>query len=194
MPIIGTLASSVQKITGSFESIATFTATGGEANFTFSSIPQTYSSLQIRWIERNTDANNPSGATALIFNNDTGSNYNFHGIVANQSTVTAYGSASNSPSYLVTGWTTNAMSGSTTPANVFAVGIIDIIDYTSTTKFKTGRSINGWEQNSLDANLGVLDIHSALWRSTSAITSIKVTPYGPFAAGSVFSLYGIKGV
>ena len=189
---LGFWASSKANATG-FTSIATVTAAGGETSFTFSSIPQTFTDLQIRWIQRNTDANNPSGSTALIFNNDSAANYAAHGLVANQTTVSAYGTSSNSPSYLVTGWTTNAVSGSTTPANVFAAGIIDISDYTSTTKNKTGRAINVWDQNSASASLGVIDVHSAVWLSTAAITSIKITPSASFAAGTTFALYGIKG-
>jgi hypothetical protein len=81
--------------------------------------------------------------------------------------------------------------GGNATANSFAANIFDILDAGSSTKFKTVRSLSGISQSGL-AN--VITLRSALWRSTSAITSLTMTPStSSFAIGSRFSLYGIKG-
>ena len=70
-PMLGIMASSISgsKIsTSSFESIATYTATGGETSFTFSSIPQTYKSLQIRWMYRDAGNGTVAGTCSLAVN------------------------------------------------------------------------------------------------------------------------------
>jgi len=76
MPILGTVASQFSsKPFNSYESIQTVTVgAGGTATVTFSSIPATYTHLQIRGIAR------ASADTQLdvTLNSDTGSNYSYH--------------------------------------------------------------------------------------------------------------------
>jgi hypothetical protein len=75
-------------------------------------------------------------------------------------------------------------------ANIFGVGISDILDYANTNKHKTIRSISGHDQN----GSGFVFLFSANWRNTNAITSIKLFPAaGSFAQNSTIALYGIKG-
>jgi hypothetical protein len=78
-------------------------------------------------------------------------------------------------------------------ANAFAVGIIDILDYTSTTKNKTLRSLSGADFNSAG---GAVFLSSMLWNLTSAINSITFTADATysvyFSSGSSFALYGVK--
>jgi len=57
---------------GSYESIASASGTGSSGTITFSSIPSTYTHLQIRGIGRNSY---PSTQVNVRFNSDTGSNY-----------------------------------------------------------------------------------------------------------------------
>ena len=53
MPILGILASSYPAVSTSYESIATVTVgSGGAANVEFTSIPGTYTHLQIRMLGR----------------------------------------------------------------------------------------------------------------------------------------------
>jgi hypothetical protein len=68
---------------------------------------------------------------------------------------------------------------------------IDILDYKDTNKYKTTRAISGAERG---ATPSYVFIPSSNWRSTSAITSIKLFPESgaSFVQYSNFQLYGIK--
>jgi hypothetical protein len=84
--------------------------------------------------------------------------------------------------------------GNIPTANIFAATIMDIIDYSSTTKRKTIRYIAGADIN---AAQGLLNIGSASspGTTTTAITSIqfKATGGNTINSGTKFALYGIKG-
>jgi hypothetical protein len=161
----------------SYESIATATGTGSSGTITFSSIPSTYKSLQIRL---KVDAS--SGGQAIRFNSDTGNNYARHYMGGNGSSVFAGGTAS-----------TNLMSvGDDSATSYPSVIIIDIHDYASTTKNKTIRAIFGHDRN----GAGSVYLYSGVWLNTSAITSLSLGQAnfgGIFGTGTVASLYGIKG-
>ena len=62
----------------SFESIATATGTGSSGVITFSSIPSTYKSLQIRYMSKDTNASDGVLNPKIQFNSDTGNNYAYH--------------------------------------------------------------------------------------------------------------------
>jgi hypothetical protein len=170
---------------GSFESIATFTAAGGETSLTFSSIPSTYKHLQIRGLGR--DALGAAGAYSLgiQFNADTGTNYSWHNLVGDGSSASAGSATTTAQMYL-----DGALMGNTVAAGIYSVSIIDIIDYASTTKNKTLRGFSGGDKNAAGNSMG---LSSGLWRNTSAVTSIKLIPVVNFISGSTFALYGIKG-
>jgi len=178
MPILGTLASSVQKITGSYESIATINLSGVSTG-SFTSIPSTYKSLQLRFITTS------NIASYMRFNGDsTTGNYNGHYLWGD--TSSAY--ASNASALTSTDRIYPGL-GPQSSTNPY-VGIIDIIDYQSTTKNKTVRCFVGQNEN----GSGRIFLTSGLWLSTSAIN--EITFFGPgsnFASGSLVSLYGIKG-
>jgi hypothetical protein len=168
----------------SFESIATVTAAGGETLITLSSIPSTYNHLQVRWIARS------SGYAEYVFGraNATGG-YANHALAGNGSSASAAGATSNTYIEMQGGGCQN-----TAPAGTFGSGILDIIDYASTTKNKTFRYFVGYDTN------GTVDqrvqLGSALGTgiTTAAITSLDFRlNTGNFAAGSTFALYGIKG-
>ena len=190
-PMLGIMASSISgsKIsTSSFESIATITAAGGETSLSFTSIPQTYKSLQIRGISRDTSATNQSNGNYLTFNNDTGTNYHSH-LIINNPAGAAYAYDSGNVNYVVN--LSGAIFGSGT-TNMFGSGIYDIIDYSSTTKNKVLRTFLGADTNGV-TTIRNIQIGSGLWLSTSAITTITINEASAgFAAGSTFALYGIK--
>jgi hypothetical protein len=180
MPLIlGTLASSVQKVTGSFESIATFTAAGTEQNFSFTSIPSTYQHLQIRF------AYNSTAATALNAQlNSITSGYTRHKLLGDGATATATGNTAQT--------SIEPVGTSTGSTGYFATGIIDIHDYASTTKNKTIRCFTGVDKN----GSGRVELSNNLVQTTSAISSIyfDLTGNATFLADSTFALYGVKGV
>ena len=183
-PMLGIMASSISGskiVTSSFESIATINPSG-TPQITFSSIPSTYSSLQLRV--------NSVGAANMEYivrpNNDNGSvtPYAWHSFGGSGSTVFVQnGSATTSP------YVMKLHNGST--GTYPWVAIIDFMDYASTTKNKTIRSFNGIEEN--NSALGQIEMSSILWTSTAAISSIRIDVNGGnVATGSSFALYGIK--
>jgi hypothetical protein len=172
----------------SFESIATFVVgAGGSASINFTSIPQTYKHLQVRYIARNTATGYVSGgATYMQFNGDTTVNYSFHDVRGDGSSTSSYGqpaSGGNNVMYV------NGQTGSgSSNTLIYGSAIIDILDYTNTNKNKTIKVFGGQDTS----GAGILDLDGGAWYSTSAITSIQITN-GTFAQYSHFALYGIKG-
>lgn len=170
-------------VANSFESIATYTVgAGGISTVTFSSIPQTYKHLQIRGLAKSEGA---LDSTDMRFNGDTGSNYSYHALYG---TGSAAGSeVSTSRTSAITSFTAVESSS----VSIFSGGVLDILDYTNTNKYKTIRSFGGADKN----GSGVIYFMSNVWMSTSAITSIVLYPRagGDFNQYSSFALYGIKG-
>lgn len=170
----------------SYESIATQTVgAGGAASVTFSSIPQTYTHLEIRGISRTA-----STGTYAIFrpNGDANTaNYTLHMMYGNGSAVTPYTSASGvfDGAYV---WYGSASSGM---ANYFGPGVVTILDYKNTSKYKTLDCISGTDNNG--ASVGYVFRASSAWLNTAAITSLTIVGQsGNLAEYSTFALYGIK--
>lgn len=166
---------------GAFESIATAIGTGSSATITFSSIPQTYKSLQLRII----GLDSGSGSRARMYVNGSSSGYTHHEIYGNGTNVQINGQTSQSSIILLNN--NSAGLGTTNPI----VCITDIIDYADTSKNKTIRTISGQDSN----GSGYVGLSSSLYPSTSAITTLQVfTQTGSnFASGTTIALYGIKG-
>ena len=161
----------------SYESIATVTSTGSSTFLTFSSIPSTYKHLQIRGI-----ANDALGNPLQIqFNSDTGNNYAYHRLQGTGASTASTGVASNGD--------INFIGYAAASTSTYGVTIIDIIDYASTTKYKTLKTLMGYDQN----GSGLILLNSGLWMNTNAITSIKIIGSGALTSASNFALYGIKG-
>jgi hypothetical protein len=189
MPILfGTIASSNQQAradTGVMFPIGMVqVSSAGSSTITFSSIPSTYTHLQIRAIAR-TARNEPEDYIYLRFNSDTGSNYAWHNIEASGSSVVA--NPVPSVAQIFTIFTTTAQSS----ANIFGAGVIDILDYTNTSKYKTVRTLTGDDKN----GSGFMVFGSGLWQNTNAVSTITLTNHGAtnFQQYSQFALYGIKG-
>jgi hypothetical protein len=163
-----------------FESIATVTVGATSvASITLSSIPGTYKHLQLRYISQNTS----SDTTVFRVNSDSGNNYSLHVLSGDGSTIVSGGTASYSyGSFGIT-------SGGT--SNNFAAGIVDILDYANSNKYKTFKSLSGRDFN----GSGGVQLRSSLWQTTSTITSITVTTDSGFnfTQYTQFALYGIKG-
>jgi len=179
-PILGIWASqnySRYSITGAYDSIATVSVgSGGSSSIDFTSIPSTYTHLQIRAIYRTSGAGfNPF----YRFNSDTNTNYSRHLMYADGSAVYSEGFANSS-----------AIVGTvvTSASSTFNATVVDILDYKDTNKYKTLRLLDGFDAN----GSGYISLGSGNWRSTSAITSITISN-GTFAQYSHFALYGIKG-
>lgn len=178
---ISMLAGNSAYMPPSFESISSQTLASSTATITFSSIPQEYKELQVRFNAIMFDAGD---VIQLRFNEDTAANYRYHMIRGNNTSVVASSVGSAQSQTRIFGGSYGTL---TTYPNV---GIVDIIDYASTTKYKTVRTISG-ANNNVAAN-GEINLNSGLWMSTAAVTSLTLFSGVNFNIGSTFSLYGIK--
>jgi len=181
-PILGILASqnyTRYSITGSYESIATVTVgSGGAANVEFTSIPSTYTHLQVRGIS------NPATSGANLsaqLNSDTGTNYTYHVV---------YGTGSAAGAFAETGKTAMLDIDGSSNSTSYGAIIMDILDYANTNKYKTVRTLSGVDTN----GGGYVRLISHLWLNTNAITTIKLFYSGQnLRQYSSFALYGIRG-
>jgi hypothetical protein len=184
---LGIFASANQSAAAtSYESIATVTVgSGGASSIDFTSIPNTYEHLQIRAFARG-NTNDNIDDIAWRFNSDSSVNYAAHYIIGNGSS--AFAGAATGLNYAVWMRVANNLS----PSNTFGIGILDILDYKNTNKYKVGRSLSGVDNNN---TTGQIMYTSSVWFSTSAITSITLlsTNSSSFRQYSSFALYGIKG-
>jgi hypothetical protein len=169
---------------GSYDSISTATVTsGGTADITFSSIPQTYTHLQLRGLLQGANSGSTNDVWKITFNTDTATNYSYHEVYGNGTSAAT-----------VAGSTVAFMNSYGVPSSgftsIFAGTVIDILDYTNTNKYKTLKALTGYNSN---ASTDSIDFASGNWRSLSAITSITISPIsGSWAQYSQISLYGIK--
>ena len=179
MPILGIIASSTLVAAGDFESIATVSVGGGGATSAeFTSIPGTYTHLQIRCL---TGSSNAGAGMKIEFNSDTStSNYRNHYLYGTGSAVGA-----------ATDGNSNAWGIQGDGATVGMAGhVVDILDYANTNKYTTMRSLSGYDAN----GSGLIWFQSVLWMNTAAITNIKILRNtSGFNQYSHFALYGIKG-
>lgn len=157
-----------------YSSIATTTLGSATADYTFNSIPGTYTDL-VLVINGGTSSSGQS--IGMRFNSDSGNNY---------SSTDAY--ASGSPT---SGRTTNTSfirvvgRGIGTDSTLVDNGVTSIQNYANTTTYKS-------TLNRSNVSGGVI-MCVAQWRSTSAITSITIFGEGPtnLIAGTTLTLYGI---
>lgn len=167
-------------ITNSYESIATVTVgAGGSSTVTFSSIPSTYTHLQIRGSHK---ASNPVWATIVLNSDSTTSNYASHRFEATDNSVIAES------------FTTTQQNKIFTTYPYTGASVIDILDYKNTNKYTTLRGLNGWAGDGTGGMNGEVNYMSGLWMNTAAINSISITLSGQtFQQHSSFALYGIRG-
>lgn len=168
---------------GSMYPLGVFTLASAQADVTFTNIPQTYTHLQIRLIGRSDRAANLDSLRVQC-NADTAGNYTEHSLYGDGSTASSF--AAINQNYMQFYRLAGANAGSNTFGSIY----IDILDYKNTNKFKTARGLGGADNN----GSGEIYFMSGLWRSTSAITSIKLYPgVGTnFVANSSFALYGVQ--
>jgi hypothetical protein len=165
----------------SYESIATVTVgAGGSSTISFTSIPSTYKHLQIRLFGRQDTGG--FDQAHLQFNSDTGNNYATHNLNGNGSTAGAGATTSTNKISI------SAFPGPNQTSSVFAGSVVDILDYTNTSKYKTTRALSG-----VDANgSGYVWFASGLWQNTNAVSSITLVCGGNFVQYTSAALYGVK--
>ena len=154
--------------------LATYTVTGSAAaSYTFTSISGSYTDLVL--------IGNPNyvGGTYVYTQVGNGS----VSTSALYSTTQIYGSGSVAGSTRLTG-STFAWGGTD---NGYSTIKIHFMNYSNTTTYKTWLCRGGSAGDYVSAEV-------SLWRSTSAIDTIKIYPdTGNFPVGTTFALYGILG-
>ena len=193
-PMLGIMASSISGSISSpsYESIATTTLTTTTSTVTFSSIPQTYKHLQLRMWAKSDRANSAGNTVFGYANGDDApsypTNYWTHGLTGDGSSATS-GSLGNTAG-LNYGFYVGTAQGASS-ASIGSVAIVDFLDYSNTSKYKTMRSLSGEDSNSVN---GTISLRSSLWSNTAAITSLQLICLSyNFTQYSKFALYGIKG-
>jgi hypothetical protein len=129
-------------------------------------ISPNYKHLQIR-------VSNSIGANIRFNGDTTATNYRYHAFYG---TGTALVSTTANDGYAPA----DGSNGTTTE-------IIDIFDYASNSKFKTAKSLGGWEGN----GSGLIWLSDNMWMNTAPITSITFSAAG-IPQNSSFALYGVK--
>ena len=190
MPILGITASAISGnlFSSDYESIQTVTLGSSQSSITFSSIPATFKHLQIRWISQDDRATYPISEIKCVFNSDTGANYSYHQLSGDGGSV--YGGSGSSASFI------QIEQGGTTTGGTFGGGVMDVLDYASTSIYKTTRALGGEMTNAdYGGYYGIIALNSGNWRSTSAITSMTFSPRyaSNFTQYTKYALYGIKG-
>jgi hypothetical protein len=181
------LAGNTAYLPPDFESIATATGTGSSATITFSSIPSTYTHLQIRGIGKTASSTATYDRLRMTFNSDSAANYSLHEFYTVNGTVYVTATANASAMY---GF--NVAFSGTGYTSICGAGVIDILNYANTNIYKTLRSIGGVDANSTTIDEGT-NFASGSWRNTSAISSITLTsPSGNWTTATSFALYGMK--
>jgi hypothetical protein len=160
--------------------------TSAAASVTFSGLDaySDYKHLQMR-ILLSSSSTAADTVLEMRLNSDNGNNYSWHSIRGNGTSVTSEAALSYPSDYMM------VLRGSRT-ADVYSAAIVDILDFASSSKNKTARSLTAGR----GAGLTYIQLQSGLWIDTSPITSINFDPANPsyiFGSGSRFSLYGIKG-
>lgn len=160
-----------------FEPIATTTLGSAANNITFSSIPATYTDLRLVLVAQTQTS---AQYVYVQYNADTGFNYSSTALGGNG---TAAGSTRITGNNNIEGGYRSFMPVS---AN-WGLWTMDVFSYAGSTN-KTALITSNGDTN----GGGGVDAIVALWRSTAAITSIKVFNTNNFSSGTTATLYGIK--
>lgn len=165
-----------------YVNIASQTLGSSAASVTFSSIPNTYTDLVVRFAAR---FDNAGITTRISFNGVTGTSYGWR-------YMNGTGSATNSTSdQNTTGiLTVGGGNQSSQTTNTFSSGEYYIPSYGSSIQ----HPVSAMAANENNATLAWIGATAGLFTSASAISSITIIPGsgGNFVAGSTFYLYGIK--
>ena len=167
---------------GAYDLLETQILTSSAASVTFTGLGSysDYKHLQIRAITKGSHTSFDEIANYRL-NADSGSNYSAHRL---QGSGTVFSSGYTSQ----TSGRFGILSGSNGGNLGWSATVLDLLDFSSTTKYKTTRSLSGMKDAA-----SIILMNSALWMNTSAVTSFEILPgAGNYLAGSRFSLYGVR--
>lgn len=165
--------------------IADSEATGDVTDITFSSIPGNFRHLNLVVQARGDQA---ATATSLLlqFNGDTGNNYDYQYLAGQAAALAA------AESFAATSIFLGQVAGGTAGAGISGGADILIHNYSGSTLNKTLSCLCSTKKSTAGAGMLTWFI-GGFWRSSAAITSIKLYPGSDnFVAGTVASLYGLQ--
>ena len=151
-------------------------ATSASVTFTGLGAYSDYKHLQLRIVGGVTTTGGFLDNFNIRLNSDSGVNYYTHQLQGDGSSVASSGFSSDKIQFQ-----------DTLPRDsLFGALVIDILDFSSTSKNTTLRCLAGGT-NTSENNIG---LYSGLWVNTNAVTQLDL--YDTYKAGSRFSLYGVK--
>jgi len=173
---------------GAYDLLETQVLTSDTASVTFTGLGSysDYKHLQIRIVGRSS-INNTNNPVDIYFNSDnTGGDYASHFMTTYQGNVNSEARTSQNVIQEAV-----YLPANNAPTSNFGAAVVDILDFSSSNKNTTIRSLNAYE--GVDANNRGILLGSGFYNSTAAITSITFEGYnasGNFKQNSRFSLYG----
>jgi hypothetical protein len=157
----------------------------------FGNIPQTYTHLQLRGLCKTT-------------RNYSGNNVDWIYCTANSDApshnggrqLSADGSTTHVDNNISVSWMGTVISSSTFVTGyqyLYSPVVIDIFDYSSTSKYKSMFGFAGFDVNSTSyPNGNGVGFSSNTYKQLTPLTSIALSNFVQWATGTTFALYGIK--
>lgn len=153
-----------------------------QATVVFNSIPQTYTDLVL--VVSGFTTHTDDGARGYIqFNTDTGSNSNYSDCYIGVTASTKQTNKDTNQAYIAYGVLGNSSSRP-------ALAVVNIHNYRNTSSWGLVLSLGSRYATTASGNFGNRWT-AGTWRNTTAIDTITLKCDSAYAAGTVFSLYGI---
>jgi hypothetical protein len=184
---LGILAASGAAAAGAMELISTQVLSSSASSVTFSSIPQDFKHLQIRYLAKNSSG----GADIDVRFNNLGAGGGAEAIYARHDLRGTGSAVQSSASTFLSAVTLRDGQATSSGTSIFAAGVIDILDYANSAKNPVLRAFYG--QNGSGVGNRVY-LASGIYPGATPVTSLQLTQFAnSFVSGSRFSIYGIKG-
>lgn len=165
-----------------FVKIATVNLSGGsQATISFTSIPQTYTDLCLKWSLRDTFA--AVSTNTFVSFNSVASGYSIKRLRGDGATADSYSETAQASLNFY-----NSKNGSSSTASTFSNGELYIPNYAGAA-YKSC-SLDAVLEN--NATTAYIVLYAGLWSNTAAITSITLAADTAMAQYSTATLYGIK--
>lgn len=183
---LGILAASGAGVASDFELIQTTIISTDQNLVSFNNIQSLtdYKDLRIIFSARSNFSGDNAYNLTVLFNNDSNANYNLARMFWNTSGGPSISTNVNAGGFFLV----NCLPGSLVPGATWGSGVIDIFDWQA----NKAKSLLAQVGAITSGELGQCFSYGA-WR-TDALTSIDLSSVsGILAAGSTFSLYGLRG-
>lgn len=164
-----------------FELISSTTVPSDNGTLDLQNIPQTFTDLRLIICSRSTYASQSFGGYGSFNNDNTTGNYPYTRFFSD-------GSAQSQRDQSLNGFAVGELASGNSTTNIFGMTIMDILDYTNTTTYKT------WiARTSTIVSTAMVFHYAGHWKSTAAINRIKFDQAAnSLKAGTTANLYGIK--